>query len=99
MNVHRITPDITVLADELEAPILGHIAVNAFVVHAQEPVVVDTGLSLPDRRFVEDLASVLDPASVEWIWLTHPDRDHTGGLFDLLDAAPRARVVTTFGAV
>jgi glyoxylase-like metal-dependent hydrolase (beta-lactamase superfamily II) len=33
---------------------------------------------------------------VRWIWLTHPDRDHTGALFDLLDQAPRARVVTTF---
>jgi hypothetical protein len=30
-----------------------------------------------------------------WIWLTHPDRDHTGGLFGLLHAAPLARVVAT----
>ena len=42
---------------------------------------------------------MLDPADVEWIWLTHPDRDHTGALFDLLDAAPRARLITTFAGV
>ena len=39
---------------------------------------------------------MIDPADVRWIWLTHPDRDHTGGLFDLLEAAPLARLVTTF---
>lgn len=57
---------------------------------------VDTGLSLPGRGFMEALGSVVDPADVRWIWLTHPDRDHTGALFDLLEAAPRARLVTTF---
>ncbi len=45
---------------------------------------------------MDALGSRIDPQDVEWIWLTHPDRDHTGSLFDLLDAAPRARVITTF---
>jgi flavorubredoxin len=89
-------PGVTVLSDPLEVPGIGHLPVSAFVLHAAEPVVVDTGLGLADRDFVRDLAGVLDPADVRWIWLTHPDRDHTGGLFDLLDAAPQARVITTF---
>ncbi|HKR70545.1 MAG TPA: MBL fold metallo-hydrolase [Streptosporangiaceae bacterium] len=96
MNSYRAHPDISVLNDYLEVPGLGFLPVNAFVIHAAEPVVVDTGLGLPDRDFVASLAAVIDPADVRWIWLTHPDRDHTGGLFALLDAAPRARVVTTF---
>ncbi|WP_020385136.1 MBL fold metallo-hydrolase [Kribbella catacumbae] len=96
MEIHRIGRDAVVLNDQLEVPGLGFLAVNAFVLQAAEPVVVDTGLSLPDRNFVEVLGSVVDPADVRWIWLTHPDRDHTGGLFDLLEAAPQARVITTF---
>jgi glyoxylase-like metal-dependent hydrolase (beta-lactamase superfamily II) len=96
MTVHRVNQDVTLLNDHLEVPGLGYLAVNAFVLHAREPVVVDTGLGLPDRDFVATLSTVLDPADVRWIWLTHPDRDHTGGLFDLLEAAPSARVVTTF---
>ena len=96
MTTHRIRPDITVLSDQLEVPGIGFLAVNAFVLHAAEPVVVDTGLGLPDRDFLERLGSVLDPQDVRWIWLTHPDRDHTGGLFRLLEAAPRARLVTTY---
>jgi hypothetical protein len=99
MNIHRPLPDVTVLADHLEVPGIGHLPVNAFVLHATEPVVVDTGLGLPDRDFVGALSEVIDPADVRWIWLTHPDRDHTGGLYDLLDAAPQAKVVTTFVGV
>lgn len=96
MKSYRAHPDISVLNDYLEVPGLGFLSVNAFVIHAPEPVVVDTGLGLADRDFVASLAEVIEPADVRWIWLTHPDRDHTGGLFALLDAAPRARVVTTF---
>ena len=96
MRTLRPVPGVTVLADPLEVPGIGYLPINAFVLHSREPVVVDTGLSLADRNFVSDLADVLDPADVRWIWLTHPDRDHTGGLFDLLVAAPQARVVTTF---
>ncbi|MCX4824032.1 MBL fold metallo-hydrolase [Streptomyces sp. NBC_01142] len=96
MSTHKVGSDVTVLGDCIEVPGIGFLPVNAFVLHAVQPVVVDTGLGLPDRDFLNTLGSVLDPADVRWIWLTHPDRDHTGGLFDLLAAAPRARLVTTF---
>lgn len=96
MHTFRAHRDVTVINDHLEVPGIGHIPVNSFVIHAAQPVVVDTGLGLPDRDFLTTLADAIDPADVAWIWLTHPDRDHTGGLFALLDAAPRARVVTTF---
>jgi hypothetical protein len=96
MHTYRAHPDVSVLSDYLEVPGLGFLPVNAFVIHAAEPVVVDAGLGLPDRDFIAALSEVIDPADVRWIWLTHPDRDHTGGLFTLLNAAPRARVVTTF---
>ncbi|HLL62626.1 MAG TPA: MBL fold metallo-hydrolase [Propionibacteriaceae bacterium] len=99
MHTHRLNEHVTVLADPAEIPGLGFLAVNAFVLHAEEPVVIDTGLSLPDKDFLTDLSAVIDPADVRWIWLTHPDRDHTGGLFPLLDAAPQARLVTTFGGM
>ena len=96
MQVHSITPDVTLLSDCAEVPGLGFLPVNTFVLHAEQPLVVDTGLSNPDKDFVRDLSSVVDPSDVRWIWLTHPDRDHTGGLFQLLEAAPHARLITTF---
>jgi flavorubredoxin len=95
MHIHRIG-DVTVLNDHAEVPGLGFLPVNAFVLHAEQPVVIDTGLSTADKDFVSVLAEVIDPADVRWLWITHPDRDHTGGLWPLLEAAPTARLVTTF---
>ena len=96
MEKHRVLPDVTVLSDHAEIPGLGFLPVNTFVLHSEQPVVVDTGLSTPDKDFVSELSEVIDPADVRWIWITHPDRDHTGGLWDLMAAAPQARLVTTF---
>jgi flavorubredoxin len=48
------------------------------------------------QPLLDDPQRLAGPADVRWIWLTHPDRDHTGALFDLLEAAPQARLVTTF---
>jgi len=96
MYIHRVGRDVSVLGDQLPAPGIGFVSMNAFVLHAAEPVVVDTGLSLPGRGFMDALGSVVDPQDVRWICLTHTDRDHTGALFDLLEAAPQARLVTTF---
>jgi hypothetical protein len=96
MQIHRADTDVTVLSDTIEIPGLGFLPVNCFVVHAEQPVVVDTGLGTEDKDFLSVLGEVMDPADVRWIWLTHPDRDHTGGLYRMLEAAPQARVVTTF---
>jgi hypothetical protein len=99
MQTHTTDQDVTVLNDMAEIPGLGFLPVNAFVIHAEQPVVVDTGLSTDDKDFVSWLSGAIDPTDVRWVWLTHPDRDHTGGLYDLLEAAPHAKVVTTFVGV
>jgi Metallo-beta-lactamase superfamily len=96
MHTYRPHADVTVMHDQAEIPGLGYLPVNAFVLHAEQPVVLDTGLSLPDRNFVQTLSEIMDPADVRWVWLTHPDRDHTGGIYDMLEAAPNAKIVTTF---
>jgi glyoxylase-like metal-dependent hydrolase (beta-lactamase superfamily II) len=96
LQIHRATPDVSVLHDRADIPGLGSLPINAFVVHAAQPVVVDTGLSTNDKDFLTELSDVIDPADVRWIWLTHPDRDHTGGLMALLEAAPQAKLVSTF---
>ena len=96
MRVHRPAPDVTALSDVTEIPGLGFLPVNAYVLHAAEPVLVDTGVPAGRAAFLDALWSVVDPADLRWVYLTHPDRDHTGSLAEVLAAAPQARLVTTF---
>jgi hypothetical protein len=98
MRVHRIG-DVTALRDKAEIPGLGVLPINAFVLHAEQPMLIDTGMPVSKAEFLDALGSVIDLADIRWIWLSHPDRDHMGSLFDILAAAPKARLVTTFAAV
>ena len=70
--------------------------INAFVLHGSEPVLVDTGTVVESDEFMAALRSVIDPADLQWIWLTHTDFDHIGTLHQLLAENPKLRVITTF---
>jgi hypothetical protein len=96
MHTYSLPDRTTVLHDCAEIPGIGVLPVNAFVVMAKQPVLVDTGMAPSRDRFLAALGDVVDPADLRWIWLTHPDRDHTGALYELLELAPQARLVTTF---
>ena len=43
METQRIGHDITALRNQLPAPGIGFVPINAFVLHAAEPVVIDCG--------------------------------------------------------
>jgi len=86
----RVTQDIEVLPSNIPVPGMGVLPVNAFVIKAKEPVLVDTGTGMDSDEFMKALESVIDPRELKWIWLTHDDADHTGSLRRVLDAAPRA---------
>jgi flavorubredoxin len=86
--------DVTVLASALRVPGVGALTVNSFVIHAQEPVLVDTGMAVDGDAFLDALRDAIDPAEIRWVWLTHDDSDHTGNLPAVLELAPRAQLVT-----
>ena len=96
MHVSRPAPDVISLTDAAAIPGLGVLPVNAYVLQAEQPVLIDTGLPVSRPDFLDSLWSVIDPADLRWIYLTHPDRDHTGSLGQVLAAAPQAKLVTTF---
>jgi len=96
MHVSRPAPDVVALGDATPIPGLGFLPVNAYVLHAEQPVLVDSGLPASRPEFLEALWDQIDPSDLRWVYLTHPDRDHTGSLMDILAAAPTARLVTTF---
>ncbi len=92
-------PGVHVLPTYVPIPTIGLLPANAFLVEAPEPYLVDTGILPEGEAFVDAVASILDPADLAWIYLTHTDPDHIGALLPLLDRAPKAKVITTFVAL
>jgi glyoxylase-like metal-dependent hydrolase (beta-lactamase superfamily II) len=86
-------PDVHVLPTSIPIPGAGVLPINAFVLRAEQPVLVDGGLAVESDDFVDALASVVDPTTIRWVWLTHDDTDHTGSIERVLDVAPNAQLV------
>jgi flavorubredoxin len=92
--VLRPHPDIYALPSYFPLPGEGFLPVNAFLLLAKEPVLVDTGLAFESEAFLDGLRKVIDPQEISWVWLTHDDADHTGSIQQVLELAPNARLAT-----
>jgi flavorubredoxin len=89
-------PDIDVLTTNHQIPGLGLIPINAFLLHGSAPILVEAGAVVDREEFMAALCSVIDPADLRWIWLTHTDPDHTCALHHLLGENANIKVITTF---
>jgi hypothetical protein len=87
-------PDVHVLPANLSMPGIGVLPINAYLLMAEEPVLVDTGLGMDTDDFVDALSSLVDLDRLRWVWLTHDDADHTGSIQRVMEAAPNATLVT-----
>jgi flavorubredoxin len=70
--------------------------VNTLLIRGEAPIVVDTGAPIHRERWLEQVFGLVDPYDIRWVFLSHDDGDHTGGLHEVLDAAPNATLVTNF---
>jgi glyoxylase-like metal-dependent hydrolase (beta-lactamase superfamily II) len=88
--------DADVISTLYPIPALGFVPINAFVLRAEEPVLVDTGPIVLRDLYFDAISKAIDLDDLRWIYLTHADPDHVGCLREVLAAAPNARVITTF---
>ena len=84
VNSYTAAPEIEVLTSNFQIPGYGFVPVNTFVIKGSEPILVDTGAAIESGEFMPALRSIIDPAELKWIWLTHTDFDHIGSLHQLL---------------
>ena len=91
----------TFLIRQLAGEGMGPVAamLNSLVIRGAEPVIVDTGAAVTAGRWQEEAFSLVDPADVRWVFLSHDDTDHTGSLFDVLERCPQATLVTNWFTV
>ena len=96
MDSYTAMPDIEVITSNFPIPGYGLVPINSFVIKGSEPILVDTGAVVECEEFMTSLRSVIDPTDLKWVWVTHTDFDHIGGLHQLLAENPKLRVITTF---
>ena len=91
-----VAPGIDRVAATVDIGGFGCLAVNAYVLHGAEPILVEAGTVVGRDDFMHALRTVIDPAKLRWLWLSHTDPDHIGSIPQLLEEAPNLRVITTF---
>ncbi len=92
-----IGPDTHVIRQMLgedEGPVA--VYVNSLVIAGPEPIVVDTGTAVNREQWLEDVFGLVDPEDISYVFLSHDDHDHVGNLVPLLQAAPQAKLITTW---
>jgi flavorubredoxin len=95
-NPERITPDTWLIPNLADGGDGLFLPVNSMVIRGAEPVIVDTGAPIHRQLWLDKVFSVVEPEDVRWIFLSHDDGDHTGGLQDVLRRCPNATLVANF---
>lgn len=96
---YRVAPDTWVIPEIVQATPDAVVAINSMVIAGAEPVIVDTGNELSRKEWLEAAFSIVDPADVRWVFLSHDDHDHIVNLPAVLELCPRATLVTSWFAV
>ncbi len=86
--------DVHVFPANLSIPGVGVLPINAFLLMAEEPVLVDTGIGFDSSEFIDAVSSIVPLDEIKWVWLTHDDADHTGSIQRVMELAPNAKLVT-----
>src|SRR3954462_9223822 len=73
----------------------GRLATNSLVITGAQPTLLDTGCWTQRRAWLSAVWSLVDPADVRWLVLSHAAPDPAGNLADVLAACPQARVAAS----
>ena len=93
---YEIAPETFVIPNLSPAGPGLYVPVNAMLIRGAEPVIIDTGAPIHRELWLEKVFSLVEPEDVRWIFLSHDDGDHTGGVVDALERCPNATLVGNF---
>ncbi|MFL5348404.1 MAG: MBL fold metallo-hydrolase [Hyalangium sp.] len=73
---------------------IGMLPVNFYAIKgSKKTILIDTGAPPQAEDALKALKSVIDPKTIDYIFITHMDIDHYGGLKLMLEEAPQAQLV------
>lgn len=92
----QVAPDTWLVSELVPAMPGAFVPIRSAVIAGREPVVIDTGTSYNRHAWTEAVFSIVDPADVRWIFVSHDDHDHVGNLSEVLAACPNATLLANW---
>jgi flavorubredoxin len=68
---------------------------NAYLITGEKNVLIDAVHEDYFDEYLENIRSIIDPASIDYIIMNHNEPDHSGALSKLMDLAPGAELLTS----
>ena len=93
---YKVADETFVIPEALPVPGVGKLPINAMVIRGQQPMIVDTLAIVHRETFLKEAFALVDPADVQWLFLSHEDRDHSGAIVQVLERCPNARLITNY---
>jgi hypothetical protein len=72
---------------------------SSLLIRGSQPLIVDTGPPVARDVWFDAVWSLVDPADVRWVFVSHDDVDHIGNVMEVLAMCPNATLLTTAFAV
>jgi flavorubredoxin len=66
---------------------------NSFIIRGEKVALVDTSHAKFRQLYLDTLAGLIDPATIDYLIISHTEPDHSGLVADVLKLAPHAVVV------
>lgn len=101
MQVERIADDTTTLRSQdwdrdrfdIEFGLQNGTTYNSFIIQGEKTALVDTSHAKFRELYIDVLKGEIDPATIDYIVVSHTEPDHSGLIKDVLALAPNAVVV------
>ena len=66
---------------------------NSYVIQADRTALIDTSHAKFRELYLQTLAGIIDPATIDYLVISHTEPDHSGLVADILQLAPQVTVV------
>lgn len=101
MQTAEIAPETTAIRSldwnrdrfDIEFGLQNGTTYNSFLIRGEQTALVDTSHEKFRRLYLDTLNSLINPAEIDYIIISHTEPDHSGLVKDILQLAPEATVV------